>query len=135
MTKTERDRAREICREARTMIENLCRPKNDPKTREWVMSIPVRQNDPDMVLGRPIEKLEKALDELDAKDKRIEELEGKLEKARSALEYYKGRSIYCDEGKFTMQIDRVRSVSCFEGETIDIGDVATKALADIGGEG
>lgn len=65
---------------AHTMIKDLCRPRNDPKTREWIMSIPARKDyDPDLVIGaslRDVPKLSAHIRELEAEVERLKGLVG-----------------------------------------------------------
>lgn len=37
---------------AQTMVVDLCRPRNDPQSREWIMRIPAQPDyDPDLVIA------------------------------------------------------------------------------------
>ena len=40
--------------EAWEMVTALCKPKSEPGSRDWVMRVPARRSDPDLVIGRAL---------------------------------------------------------------------------------
>lgn len=50
---------------AHKMINDLCRRKNDPQSRDWIMSIPAREDyDPDLIIGASLRDIPALLTKL-----------------------------------------------------------------------
>ncbi len=48
----------EVLAEAKQLLRDLCKMRGDPGAREWIMSIPARPNDPDLIFAQLIERFE-----------------------------------------------------------------------------
>ncbi len=64
--------------EVRELVNALNQPRGSVGTREWIMSIPVRESDPDRIIYRLIRAAMRAKEEIVTKDARIAELENAL---------------------------------------------------------
>lgn len=50
---------------ARQMVADLCKRRGEPGSRDWIMSIPVQQDDPDVVIGDSLSDVRTCLNEID----------------------------------------------------------------------